>query len=226
LRKPPDPGRPTIDRHDPHRQFEIAVSPLAEPTMPCTITLEPEPGLTTTVRFRLRGGAKLTVDERFPEPLSVADVLDTLRSLSLHQPCDVTMHLYGQTEVGQAWGTTTVRPPHPAAPAPDPAAQVAVWRLHYGRADYDLCDDEDDAVTVAVALTYDDRILGVQYPDGRTVPAGQWDNYRQALAAYSARRDQARAEYVRPPMRRARDPFIGQHVDIEVSEPDWIGRPE
>jgi hypothetical protein len=103
---------------------------------------------------------------------------------------------------------------------------VAVWFLRYNRPDYDLMDDEDSAARLAVAIEEEGNgsILGVQFADGRTHKADQWralhDARRRSQEFWKER--QANPPAPRP-TRKARDPFMGKDLDIEISEPGWLG---
>lgn len=104
--------------------------------------------------------------------------------------------------------------------------ECAVWYDGRGGIDYDLCDDETEAASVAAGLYESDdapTILGVQFADGRLVKADQWEAFTQAKKAQAAMWAEAYAR-PRPAMRTVRDPFTGEAVDVEADEPGWLGR--
>jgi hypothetical protein len=91
--------------------------------------------------------------------------------------------------------------------------------------DYDLCTDEAEAASTAAALDAGDGIvLGLQWPDG-LLPASQWAAFTEAKERHRERVRQAiENPPERAPFRRALAPFTGEMVDIELSEPTWLGR--
>lgn len=102
----------------------------------------------------------------------------------------------------------------------------AVWYItDWGRVDYDLDTDEESAARMAVAYDGDGTVLGLQWSDGRLVPASEWRAFAEAKRR-QRQRDQDRHDNPPPPIstRRAVDPFDGLPISIEVSEPDWLGR--
>ncbi|MDQ2875076.1 MAG: hypothetical protein M3Y33_09905 [Actinomycetota bacterium] len=65
----------------------------------------------------------------------------------------------------------------------------------------------------------------MQFPDGRSLALGSWPAYAAELQRRAERRKRAAAlpKPPEPAMRKARDPFDGRPVQIEVSEPSWLG---
>jgi hypothetical protein len=97
-----------------------------------------------------------------------------------------------------------------------------------GGVDYDLEDSETDAADYAVALENSDTpadILGIQFPDGRTVAANQWAALVEARERATQRWRERMANPPAPtPTRTVHDPFRGEQVEVETGEPDWIGQ--
>jgi hypothetical protein len=104
---------------------------------------------------------------------------------------------------------------------------IALWFQFDGnRVDFDLCYDlEEAADTAAFFLSGDSdhtyRILGLQFSDGRTVPASAWD-IAATVAAYAAAAAERRAQPLRP-VRHTWDPFTGTGVAVDSAEPAWLG---
>jgi hypothetical protein len=102
----------------------------------------------------------------------------------------------------------------------------AAWFLDsHGHPDYDLCATEEEAATAAAgADVYNDGTpLGLQRADGTLVPAEQWSAL--AAAIKDLRRVRAERWRTRPaPTRPSRDPFTGTPINIEVTEPEWLGK--
>lgn len=113
---------------------------------------------------------------------------------------------------------------------------VALWTICRHSPDYELFDTEAEAAAAAVAMdVYLDGSagvsMGVQYEDGRVLPREDWPAYREEearRAAEDAARAAAAAAQPRkpaPPQRTIKDPFCGFDMDIDASEPGWLGRP-
>jgi hypothetical protein len=90
--------------------------------------------------------------------------------------------------------------------------------------DYSLWDSEEEAAGIAAAMEADGGgdTAGIQFPDGRTVAAGDWP----ALAEARTRRGRAEDEYLRrepPPQRKITAPFGGGTISIDAREPEWLG---
>jgi len=108
-------------------------------------------------------------------------------------------------------------------------SECAVWYMRHYSAYYELCEDEQQAVSYAYALVDagEGAVLGVQFADGRLVERDEW----QALAdyqneRYSAWRDSVRAAEALPPPpppRQVRDPFEGHEASVDAGDPDWLG---
>ena len=96
----------------------------------------------------------------------------------------------------------------------------------YGRIDYDLEDGEAEAARWAVVLEDSDEpaaILGVQFADGRTIPATHWGALAEARE--QARQEEANRPVPPPiPTHTMRDPFRGDEVEVEDESPAWVGR--
>lgn len=108
-------------------------------------------------------------------------------------------------------------------------SEVAFWYMRHHAPGYDIADSEADAAEQAAFMADDERgvILGVQFPDGRTIAAADWEPYqaaRRRLYAEMRKRVAERTAHPRP-TRRVLDPFRGQQITVEADEPDWLGRP-
>lgn len=108
----------------------------------------------------------------------------------------------------------------------EPEYPCAVWYIDdYGQISYDLDTDEEAAARLAVAHDGDGTVLGLQWSDGRTVPVAEWRAFADAKRRQRQLEQERRDNPPPPiPMRRAKDPFEGRTIDIEVTEPDWLGR--
>lgn len=109
-------------------------------------------------------------------------------------------------------------------------SDVALWYLRYGQPDYDLCDTEEEAARYGAYMAEDGggSVLGAQFPDGRVIARDDWAAYALAVRQQEEEwRQQAAERRAAPPpvMRDARDPFEGKPLQIEVSEPAWLGAP-
>jgi hypothetical protein len=110
---------------------------------------------------------------------------------------------------------------------PEPVTdEVALWYRRYHSMEYAIWDSEEEAAGIAAAMAVDGGGVpaGVQVQDGRTIPATEWE----ALWAARERRDRAWQE--RPaekprPKRKIKAPFDGGQIEIEASEPLWLGTP-
>jgi hypothetical protein len=107
----------------------------------------------------------------------------------------------------------------------EPTYTCAVWYLdEYGQIDYELCENELGAAYDAAIYDGDGTVLGLQRADGSTVPAGVWLELEEAKHKLRELKEQRRRNQPPPPeTRRAKDPFKGYTLDIEVEEPDWLG---
>jgi hypothetical protein len=108
----------------------------------------------------------------------------------------------------------------------EPEYPCAVWYIDdYGQIRYDLDIDEESAARMAVAYDGDGTVLGLQWADGRTIPAGEWRAFAEARRRLR-QLEQDRRDNPQPPVptRRTNDPFRGRPIDIEVTEPGWLGR--
>jgi hypothetical protein len=105
---------------------------------------------------------------------------------------------------------------------------VALWFRRYMQSDYMLCDGEDMAAGVGAAMREDGGavITGIQFPDGRTVEAENWAAFQAAVRERDRAVVEAPAAPPARPVRRVRDPFRGDTVDIfGAGEPPWLGKP-
>lgn len=103
---------------------------------------------------------------------------------------------------------------------------VALWYWRYHSIDYSIWDSEEEAAGIAAAVRDDGSasIAGIQFPDGRTIPAEDWP----ALAEAEERRWQAwanRPEEKPRPKRAITAPFGGGKMEIDAREPEWLGSP-
>lgn len=107
----------------------------------------------------------------------------------------------------------------------EPTYTCAVWYLDdYGQIDYELAETEDEAAKFAAWADGDGTALGLQRVDGTTLPAADWrafaDAKRRQREAEQERRDNPPPPI---PTRRSADPFKGYALDIETTEPEWLG---
>lgn len=101
---------------------------------------------------------------------------------------------------------------------------VALWYWRYHSMDYSLWDDEEEAAGIAAAMVDDGSasIAGIQFPDGRLIPADDWP----AFEAAQRQREQWTEETLRkepPPQRKINAPFGGGTISIDAREPTWLG---
>ena len=112
---------------------------------------------------------------------------------------------------------------------------VALWTIYHYSPRYELYESEAEAASMAAAADYHDLgehgvIMGIQYDDGRALSREDWPAFREELerieAAEKARAADAAAQPRKPapPQRAIKDPFCGYEMDIDVSEPEWIGK--
>ena len=103
------------------------------------------------------------------------------------------------------------------------SAGVALWHWRYRSMDYSIWDSEEEAAGIAAAMADDGSasIAGIQFPDGRLIPADDW----AAFSAAQERRDRYYAEYVpdERPQRKITAPFGGGQISIDDREPAWLG---
>lgn len=109
---------------------------------------------------------------------------------------------------------------------------VALWTIYRHSPSYELYGTEEEAAAAAVSMdVYNDGVfgvsMGVQYDDGRAVMREDWGAYRAEEERRKAE-DAARAAAYVPsppkPQRVIRDPFQGFEMDIDATEPAWLGR--
>ena len=101
---------------------------------------------------------------------------------------------------------------------------AALWYWWYHSMEYAVWDDEEEAAGIAAAMEDDGGGVpaGVQFPDGRLIPAAEWE----ALKAAREAREAAYSAYVPPPpstRRKVKAPFGGGVIEIGKDEPAWIG---
>ena len=112
---------------------------------------------------------------------------------------------------------------------------VALWTIYHYSPSYELYEDEAEAASMAVVMQEYELgdhgvVMGVQYDDGRALSPENWPAYqaeRDRRAAEDASRAAEAASRPRdrpPPQRAIEDPFCGYAMDIDVSEPEWIGK--
>ena len=115
--------------------------------------------------------------------------------------------------------------------------KVALWTIYRYSPGYELYDDEAEAASMAVVMQEYELgdhgvVMGVQYDDGRALSREDWPAYqaeRDRRAAEDASRaaEASRQPRTPPPAQRAiKDPFCGYEMDIDASEPAWLGRPK
>jgi hypothetical protein len=106
---------------------------------------------------------------------------------------------------------------------------VALWYMRYHSPGYWLCEDEEEAASMALGMedAGNGVALGVQFPDGRTIARGDWPAYAEAQRRQdeAERRAWAEQEAAPPrPMREIKDPFGGRALKVESDEPSWLGQ--
>jgi hypothetical protein len=106
------------------------------------------------------------------------------------------------------------------------SSEVALWYWRYHSIGYSIWDDEEEAAGIAAAMEDDGGGVpaGVQFQDGRTIPENSWE------ALWAARERRERAWLERPaekprPKRKITAPFGGGQIEIDASEPSWLGTP-
>ena len=105
-------------------------------------------------------------------------------------------------------------------------SEVALWYWRHGSIDYDLCDNEEDAASMAVHMgDYGEAsVEGVQFPDGRVVKIAKWPAFAEAVRQQRQREAEQRAAAAVPrPQRTITAPFGGRKIEIDADEPDWLG---
>jgi hypothetical protein len=102
---------------------------------------------------------------------------------------------------------------------------VAVWFMRYLCMSYDLFDSEKEAAGFANYLEDEGEgvVIGIQFADGRAVPAKDWTTPAEVRRAWEEQNATRIPDQPRP-VRAVRDPFKGERVMVEVTEPDWLGR--
>lgn len=101
----------------------------------------------------------------------------------------------------------------------------AVWYLDdHGQINYDVFPDEPDAANCAVGYDGDGSVLGLQWADGTTVARRDWTAFADAKRREAEQWEERRNNPPEPtPTRRTYDPFKGIAIDVETSEPEWLG---
>jgi hypothetical protein len=107
------------------------------------------------------------------------------------------------------------------------SSEVALWYWRYHSMDCSIWDSEEEAAGIAAAMEDDGGGVpaGVQFQDGRLIPAAEWD----ALVAAREARDAADRAYVPPDpstRRKIRAPFDGGIIEVGADEPAWLGAGE
>lgn len=110
------------------------------------------------------------------------------------------------------------------------STQCALWYMRYFQVYYDLCESEEEAATNAVAMqdAGSGSVLGVQFPDGRTVKREDWTAFDDAQTSWDQHWDEV-TERTRNapkvPTRAIRDPFEGKDLTTPIDAPAWLGAP-
>lgn len=111
---------------------------------------------------------------------------------------------------------------------------VALWTIYRYCPAYELFGTEAEAARRAAYMDVYDLgdhgvCMGIQFEGGPAVAKEDWPAYREE-AARRAAEDAARAAEAasRPPgtplpQRTIRDPFCGFEMDVDASEPEWLG---
>jgi hypothetical protein len=110
-----------------------------------------------------------------------------------------------------------------------PEHTCALWFSRYYNIDYQLFATEEEAARFSVHMHEDAQgvTLGVQFADGRTVKVEDWafrDEVEQRMWREGTERAARQAALPPRPFRKAHDPFAGEPIEIELSEPAWLGR--
>ena len=101
--------------------------------------------------------------------------------------------------------------------------EVALWYKRYGAMEYSLWEGEEEAAGIAAAMAADGEGVpkGIQFPDGRLIPAEDWPAYEAARE----RRERYEDEWVPEPhpKRKITAPFGGGQIEIDARDPEWLG---
>ena len=108
-------------------------------------------------------------------------------------------------------------------------SECALWYVRYHSPDYELCESEEAAARLGAGMMEngDCSVLGVQFPDGRTIDVDNWPAWDEAqrwMDAGYARMEEERARQPKPVMRKVCDPFNGWALEVKATEPEWVGR--
>lgn len=105
--------------------------------------------------------------------------------------------------------------------------RVAVWAVRYHTPFVEVRDSEREAADYAVAVADSGHaaVVGVQFPDGRTVPVERWEAYAEAEDRLLEHEKRQAAEAVPnpPPRRRVQAPFGLGDAELDPDAPDWLG---
>lgn len=106
--------------------------------------------------------------------------------------------------------------------------QVALWYWRHYQIDYDLFDSEEEAASVGVYMQDDGgcSVAGAQFADGRIIAVGQWPAWASAwerLLQAERQMQERRISALPRPARKVKAPFSGQVIEVDASEPAWIG---
>jgi len=111
----------------------------------------------------------------------------------------------------------------------DPSYTCAVWYMRYYNIEYELCATEEEAARFAVCLRDDSQgvPLGIQFADGRAVKSADWsflDEVEELMRLEAADRVDRLRQETPPPSRKTRDPFDGNPLVVDLTEPSWLGQ--
>lgn len=113
----------------------------------------------------------------------------------------------------------------------EPDTQVALWFWRYYTPDFDLFDSEEEAAVAGVYMedSGNASVAGIQFPDGRTIARNEWPAWSTATdQMLQAEREANAKRATEPPRptRKVRAPFSdGRVIEIDASEPPWVGKP-
>lgn len=101
----------------------------------------------------------------------------------------------------------------------------ALWYWRHGAMDYEIYDSEEQAAKEAVGMEEYDHgsPVGLQFSDGRTVLAEDWQALKDAQKKFN---ESVRCRQAAPTRatRLILNPFDGAPKRVDDSEPQWLGK--
>lgn len=103
--------------------------------------------------------------------------------------------------------------------------EVALWYRRYRVTDYSIWDSEEEAAGIAAAMEDDGAgvVKGVQFQDGRLIPAEEWEAFARARERRERAWEEREAKQEPRPKRKITAPFGGGIIEIDAREPSWLG---